>query len=215
LRHCNSRNILQSQGLVQSSLEDSIQVETTKRTKPAGPNSVSKNDGESATFWRSPVLTGVDFFKATFSDHVYSRHTHSEYAIGVTERGAQVFNCQGAARLSPPSSFSLIDPEEPHDGRSATGKDYTYRVMYVDPDALSRLIDRNGVGMLSSSQFPLFLSPIVEDPTLAADYLRLHQTAASSAAADGVRAGADRAFRASWVKSLRGLATERLITASF
>ena len=80
-----------------------MQVENSKRTKPAGSNSVSKSDGERTTFWRSSVLAGVDFFKATFSDHVYSRHTHGEYAIGVTERGAQVFNCRGAARLAPPS----------------------------------------------------------------------------------------------------------------
>jgi AraC-like DNA-binding protein len=152
-----------------------VKVENAKRTKPAGSNSVSKSAGERSTFWRSSVLAGVDFFKATFSNHVYSRHTHSEYAIGVTERGAQVFNCRGAARLAPPSSFSLINPEEPHDGRSATGHDYTYRMMYVDPDALLSLLDRNGMGMQSSSQFPLFLSPIIEDPILAADYLRLHQ----------------------------------------
>jgi AraC-like DNA-binding protein len=152
-----------------------MKVENAKKTRPAGSNSASNSGGERTTFWRSSVLTGVEFFKATFSDHVYSRHTHSEYAIGVTERGAQVFNCRGAARLAAPSSFSLINPEEPHDGRSATGHDYTYRMIYVDPEALLRLSDRNGVGMQSSSQFPLFLSPIVEDPILANDYLRLHQ----------------------------------------
>jgi AraC-like DNA-binding protein len=48
-------------------------------------------------------------------------------------------------------------------------------MMYVAPDALLRLIDRPGIGRQSSSQLPLFLSPIVEDPILAADYLRLHR----------------------------------------
>lgn len=51
-----------------------------------------------------------------------TRHTHDGYAIGVTERGTQTFTCQAAPRLSPPGSFSLINSNEPHDGRFATGQ---------------------------------------------------------------------------------------------
>jgi AraC-like DNA-binding protein len=74
----------------------------------------------------------------------------------------------------PPGSFSLINPDESHDGRSATGRGYTHRTMYVKPNALVRLLGHDGVG-LRSTHLPLFRSPAVEDPSLVAEYLRLHR----------------------------------------
>jgi hypothetical protein len=47
-------------------------------------------------------------------------------------------------------------------------------MMYVEPSALPRLLDHDTVG-LRSTRLPLFRSPIVEDPSLAAEYLRLHR----------------------------------------
>ena len=143
----------------------------SQRTRSNLPSDESM---EATAFWRSSVLAGVGFFKAKFTAHVYSRHTHDEYAIGVTEGGVQRFTCRGAARISPPGSFSLINPDEPHDGRSATGQGYTYRMMYVEPSALARLLDHDNVG-LGSTQLPVFRSPIVEDRNLAAEYLSLHR----------------------------------------
>jgi AraC-like DNA-binding protein len=47
-------------------------------------------------------------------------------------------------------------------------------MMYVEPSALARLLDRESVG-LRSTHLPLFRSPIVENSSLAAEYLRLHR----------------------------------------
>jgi len=137
------------------------------------PYLASHQRGERTAFWRSALLSGVGFFKASFTAaHVFSRHTHDEYAIAVVERGAPAFTCRGAARLAPPGSFLLINPDEPHEGRSAN--DRSYRMMYIDPNRLSRLLDHDGAG-LRSPHLPLFRSPVVEDPSLAAEYLRLHR----------------------------------------
>ena len=148
--------------------------EKVRKSQPTRANLASDRGAEATGFWRSPRLPGLDFFKARFTAHVYSRHTHDAYAIAVTERGAQTFACRGAARLAPPGSFSLINPDEPHDGRSATGQGYAYRMMYVEPIALARLLDHDSVG-LRSTHLPLFRSTIVEDPGLAAEYLSLHR----------------------------------------
>jgi quercetin dioxygenase-like cupin family protein len=100
----------------------------------------SRQRGETTAFWRSSRLSGVGFFKASFTAaHVFSRHTHDEYAIAVVERGAPTFACRRAARLAPTGSFLLINPDEPHEGRSAN--DRSYRMMYVEPNALSRLLE--------------------------------------------------------------------------
>jgi hypothetical protein len=36
---------------------------------------------------------GIDFLEAAFDRHVYDRHIHETYAIGVTLRGVQRFRC--------------------------------------------------------------------------------------------------------------------------
>ena len=39
---------------------------------------------------------GVELLHAHFVRHVYERHSHEGYAIGVTEAGVQAFHCRGA-----------------------------------------------------------------------------------------------------------------------
>src|ERR1700761_8984141 len=145
----------------------------SRRSQGARSNSVSNGGAEATTFWRSSLVAGVNFFEASFNaSHVVSRHTHDEYSIAVIERGAPKVTCRGAAHLASPGSFLLINPDEPHEGRSAG--DRAYRMMYVQPSALARLLDHDSVG-LRSNCFPLFRSPIVKDRSLAAEYLRLHR----------------------------------------
>src|SRR5258708_9421172 len=133
----------------------------------------SHQRGEPTAFWRSSLLSGVNFFKASFTAaHVFSRHTHDEYAIAVVERGAPAFTCRGAARVAPPGSFLLINPDQHHAGRSAN--DRSYLMMYVEPNAFALLLDHDSPGV-RSPHLPLFRSPVVEDPSLATEYLRLHR----------------------------------------
>ena len=144
-----------------------------RRSQGAGSNSALDGRLEATAFWRSSLVSGVNFFKASFTaTHVFSRHTHDEYSIAVIEQGTPKVTCRGAAHLAPPGSFLLINPNEPHEGRSAG--DRAYRMMYVEPSALGRLLDQDSVG-LGSNRFPLFRSPIIEDRRLAADYLTLHR----------------------------------------
>ena len=150
-----------------------MEEEKVTRSQATRSNSRSEKGGEATAFWRSSLLSGVNFFKASFNAaHVFSRHTHDQYSIAVIERGAPTFTCRGAARLAPPGSFLLINPDEPHEGRSAT--DRAYRMMYVEPSALARLLDHNSAG-LRSNYLPLFRWPVVEDPSLSTEYLTLHR----------------------------------------
>jgi AraC-like DNA-binding protein len=144
-----------------------------RRSQGTGSNSALDARTEGTAFWRSSLVSGVNFFKASFTaSHVFSRHTHDEYSIAVIERGAPKVTCRGAAHLATPGSFLLINPDEPHEGRSAGGR--AYRMMYIEPSALGRLLDPDSVG-LRSNRFPLFRSPIIEDRRLAAEYLTLHR----------------------------------------
>ena len=73
---------------------------------------------------------GVELLEASFEHHVYERHIHDTYAIGVTRRGVQRFWCRGATHDSLPGNVIVIPPGEAHDGESGKEGGYTYR-MYL------------------------------------------------------------------------------------
>jgi AraC-like DNA-binding protein len=108
---------------------------------------------------------GVELLEASFEQHVYERHIHDTYAIGVTERGVQRFWCRGATHNSLPGNVIVIPPGEVHDGESGTEGGYSYRMFYVSIGRLAALaseaFDRPASGLL------LRQSCVLCEPTLA------------------------------------------------
>ena len=88
-----------------------------------------------------PGRDGVELLQASFEHHVYDRHMHDAYAIGVTLRGVQRFWCAGAHHDSRPGNVIVIRPGEVHDGRSGSHGGYAYRMIYVRPDVVDSLLD--------------------------------------------------------------------------
>lgn len=88
-----------------------------------------------------PGRNGVELLQAIFERHVYDRHMHDTYAIGVTLRGVQRFWCRGSSHDSTPGQVIVIRPGEVHDGRSGAAGGYAYRMFYVRPDVLQALDD--------------------------------------------------------------------------
>jgi AraC-like DNA-binding protein len=82
---------------------------------------------------------GVDLLEASFEHHVYERHIHDSYAIGVTRRGVQRFWCRGATHHSVPGNVIVIPPGEAHDGESGAVGGYTYRMFYVSIGRVTEL----------------------------------------------------------------------------
>ena len=83
---------------------------------------------------------GVELLEAAFDRHVYDRHIHGTYAIGVTLRGVQRFWCRGATHDSTPGHVIIINPGDAHDGRSGAPGGYAYRMFYVRIDVLQSLL---------------------------------------------------------------------------
>src|SRR5438445_327735 len=65
---------------------------------------------------------------ARFGGHAYDLHRHETYAIGLTLWGAQSF----LSRL-----VMVIHPDEAHDGHAGVADGFGYRMLYVDPAAIS------------------------------------------------------------------------------
>ena len=75
--------------------------------------------------------SGVELLEAHFERHVYDRHMHDAYAIGITLRGVQRFWCRGGTHDSTPGHVIVIRPGEVHDGRSGSAGGYAYRMFYI------------------------------------------------------------------------------------
>jgi AraC-like DNA-binding protein len=131
--------------------------------------------------------------RAHFETHRYHRHSHETYSFGVTESGAQTFNCRGARRTSAAGMVMAFNPDEPHDGHATNALGFTYSIVYIPDAAVTDVLgDRRG----RRAGSPLFAEPVLHDRT-AADALRRLSAAVASGqqlAVDEVRDAAIRAL---------------------
>ena len=117
---------------------------------------------------------------AHFERHVYHRHSHETYSLGVTDVGAQSFTCRGAAYTSAAGMVMAFNPDDPHDGQATDGFGFTYRMIHIGPELVSAVLaDAAGrpVGL------PLFAEPVLSDPVLAARLRGLHRALLGDATA--------------------------------
>ncbi|KTC30254.1 AraC family transcriptional regulator [Pseudomonas sp. ABAC61] len=82
--------------------------------------------------------TGIETLRAHFTGHAYDPHWHDSYLVGVTEQGVQQFNCRRTRHQSTPGKVFLLEPGEIHDGEAPTAGGFTYRMLYLDPQWLTR-----------------------------------------------------------------------------
>jgi AraC-like DNA-binding protein len=126
--------------------------------------------GDWAHYWRA-ADEPIEAMHAHFERHVYHRHSHETYSLGVTDVGAQSFTCRGAAYTSAAGMVMAFNPDDPHDGQATDGFGFTYRMIHIGPELMSAVLaDAAGrpVGL------PLFAEPVLNDAVLAARLRRLH-----------------------------------------
>jgi AraC-like DNA-binding protein len=114
----------------------------------------------------------VELLHAHYVRHVYERHCHDGYAIGVTESGVQRFTCRGGAHASSTGTVMAFNPDDPHDGRAADDDGFTYRMLYIPPELVR--------GVLADAAerpagLPLFARPLLQDAVLAQLVSAAHQ----------------------------------------
>ena len=119
-----------------------------------------------ARYWRADSVP-VEAMHAHFTSHVYHRHSHESYSFGVTETGAQAFTCRHGRHVSGRGMVMAFNPDDPHDGHAADEGGFTYRMVHIWPEFFASL-----AGM----PLPLFGSPVIEDPAVAASVRALHVT---------------------------------------
>jgi AraC-like DNA-binding protein len=120
--------------------------------------------GDWARYWRADSVP-VEAMHAHFTSHVYHRHSHESYSFGVTETGAQAFTCRHGRHVSGRGMVMAFNPDDPHDGHAAGDGGFTYRMVHIWPGFFASLTEM---------PLPLFRSPVIEDPAVAAAVRGLH-----------------------------------------
>jgi AraC-like DNA-binding protein len=106
---------------------------------------------------------GVELLQARLKGRAYARHRHDTYAVCVTDRGVQIFDYRGEARISLPGQVVVLYPDEPHDGRPGTGDGFAYRIVYLSPMRLGAAV-RSIVGRPAA--LPFLPDPVSASPVL-------------------------------------------------
>jgi AraC-like DNA-binding protein len=120
-----------------------------------------------ARFHTAPI-EGLTLFDAYFTDHVFDRHSHETFAVGVTQSGVQRFDCRGAQHDCVAGDLLLFNPDEPHNGRSATDDGFRYKIFYVPSATMDALLNGH-TDRASHCHLP---RPKVHDPRLGGELLR-------------------------------------------
>ncbi|NNF99668.1 MAG: hypothetical protein HKM93_09840 [Desulfobacteraceae bacterium] len=69
-----------------------------------------------------PRLGNLELLKASYGRHVFNRHFHERYAVGVIEAGALGYHYRGKDIVAAPGDINLAIPGEAHDGFAANGQ---------------------------------------------------------------------------------------------
>jgi len=136
---------------------------------------------EESTLWHSNEFGHLECLKANYITHSFAPHTHDGFAIGVIERGEEVFKYRGSIHRAGKGQIILLNPAEVHDG-SGVGKDgWAFSIFYVDPKILLRTA-RELTGH-HAAEIPFFNEPVIDDMQTSQKLLRLHRTLKKSVSA--------------------------------
>jgi AraC-like DNA-binding protein len=122
---------------------------------------------------------GVELLHAHFERHIYERHSHEGYAIGVTETGVQAFHCRGALHASTTGTVMAFNPDEPHDGHAGIPEGFTYRMLYLPAETVRDVLRDARDGRPAA--LPFARAPLIRDRVLARRLELLHRALSEGA----------------------------------
>lgn len=93
---------------------------------------------------------GITALLANFTDFTYKKHSHEEYALGVTLSGVQKYYLDGSFELSYPHGVTLFNPEQIHDGMAKDKSGLKYVILYLKPNLFMELLDKKDIVRFSS-----------------------------------------------------------------
>lgn len=106
----------------------------------------------------------------------YAPHRHDSYAIALTLQGVQSFRYRGGERHSLPGGVVVMHPDELHDGHAGTDEGMRYRVLYVEPGEIQRVLGGQALpfletGVSTDPRLQQALTPLLAECTRAPEGL--------------------------------------------
>ncbi|MEZ5427660.1 MAG: AraC family transcriptional regulator [Pyrinomonadaceae bacterium] len=141
------------------------------------PENKKGSEKEEAKVWQSNDFGQIECLRANYLTHSFARHTHEGFAIGVIERGIEIFNYQGRRYRAGEGQIILINPAEVHDGNGEGRDGWAFSIFYVDPKIMHRAAMEMAGG---KSPMPFFREAVIEDAVSAHRLLRLHRSLETS-----------------------------------
>ena len=92
----------------------------------------------------------ITALSASFADFEYKKHSHKEYALGVTLRGIQQYNLDGSLQSSYQNGVMLFNPEQPHDGKAHDKAGIDYVMLYIEPTLFLDILEKKDIVRFSS-----------------------------------------------------------------
>lgn len=93
---------------------------------------------------------GITALSASLTDFKYKKHSHEEYALGVTLRGIQQYSLDGSSQSSYQDGVMLFNPEQVHDGRSQGKSGIDYVMVYISSKLFLELLEKRTLVRFSS-----------------------------------------------------------------
>ncbi|WP_399089518.1 AraC family transcriptional regulator [Streptomyces sp. BBFR2] len=112
--------------------------------------------GQEVSAWRPRVPGIAEVLHARFTGHAYPMHLHDVWTLLLVDDGAVRYDLGRRERGTPDGTVSLLPPQVPHNGSSATARGFRKRVLYLDLTQLDET----------------FIGPAVDGPDLADPLLR-------------------------------------------
>jgi AraC-like DNA-binding protein len=113
---------------------------------------------------------------ASDTDHVFPRHTHQQFGIGVIDRGAQKSH-SGRGMVEAGSGDAItVNPGEVHDGSPIGDFGRSWRMLYFDPSLVEELTRHLDGNQTTSSEFT---DPVIRDARIASSFQKLFATVTS------------------------------------
>jgi AraC-like DNA-binding protein len=119
---------------------------------------------------RRTSMPGVEAIEAA-SDHVFSKHTHEQFGIGVMRQGAQRSLSGRGMVDATPGNVITVNPGEVHDGMPIGDGGRVWTMLYFDPAVILDVVSdiRNSTAVYELRH------PVLDDRRAARAFLGLHR----------------------------------------
>lgn len=118
---------------------------------------------EAAALYRAEKLDDIFVFQANYRTFQFCKHSHEDYALGLMFQGTQKLHCRGKCFYAGPGSLITVNADEIHDGMSADGGVYKYKIIYLPENIFQEV----GSEKESGNRKHYFQQPVTDDLELA------------------------------------------------